>query len=942
MNKTLHDLLHRQLRRAGIAPDAIDLSAPSWARLLDGVSRAYSDADRDRYLMKRALEVSSREMRELYDRLEETQQIAGLGSWSFDRQGRCLEWSDECARIFGQMAGDVRPNYLALYKRFAERDRAQLNDAMRAALDHGTPFTLELRLYLPNGSTRWVRLMGRRANATRGDETPVKSNENLRVHGAIMDITPHKLVQLRHAIEHTITLLLADSTSALTASVMQQIIQNIVETLGWQCGAFWELDERERVFKRRTQWTDGHRRAAQFYALVPNNLPAEASCRGLIPKTIANSGPIWVTDILADADFGPFQEAARSASMRTAFSLPIEVEGKVIGTLEFFSRRIQQADPNILQNGRFIGRQISQFFQRRRAEAALRESEQHFRSLVEQAADGFYVFDAAGQLVDVNQCACDSLGYTRTELLSLHVSAIDAGSSEEDRRMLYARILEGTPIALESQYRRKDGQTFPVEIRISSIAISGQQHFLALVRDVTDRRRLQDHIHHLAYHDALTGLPNRAMFSRTLNHVLARARRQNKQLALLFIDLDRFKNINDTLGHDNGDRLLQEITRRLLSSLREIDMVARFGGDEFVVLLEDMVDVNHATTVANKILAAIDQEYQLNYQPVHVTTSIGISLFPHDGADESTLMKHADIAMYQAKAEGKNGYRFYSAQMNAHSFEHLAIETRLRRAVERGEFVLHYQPKVNLQTGAISGVEALLRWSHPELGTVMPDKFIPLAEETGLVISIGYWVLREICRNFMEWRLQGLPIVPIAINLSPRQFADANLLHEISATLRESGMPPEFLELEITESTVMHNPEKALQILSSLRALGIRVAVDDFGIGHSSLSQLKRLPIDIIKIDRSFVQGIASDNADAAITEAIISMSKRLQISVIAEGVETQEQHDLLRRLGCDEYQGFLFSQPLSVTDLTPVLRDNMARQKKEPAPVNRLAVVRR
>jgi len=935
MSKPHHPLLLRQLKRIGISTDgathgATDgptthfaLPAEQWDTVLDGISRAYEDADRDRYLMKRALDISSREMRDLYDRLQETQKIAGLGNWSFDRAKRIGEWSEECFRIFGFNPHQPRPSYRALLKRFIGHDRTLLNNALRDALHESKGFDVELRLRLPCGSTRWVRLAGQRADHISADD--------IRVYGAVMDITQHKLVELRQSIEHTVTLLLADSTTRLPTHVMQQIIQSIGETLGWQCGAFWERDESENAFKRHAQWAVAHPRAARFYADSPDSFTMVPNCTGLIARTVAQSAPVWVEDVLSDENFHKRKDAARAAGVRAAFAFPIEAKGEVIGILEFFSHAPQKPDQDILQSGKFIGRQIAQFFQRRRAEAALRESEAHFRALVEQAADGFYVLDLNGRLIDVNQRACDSLGYPRAELLQLQVGDIDVGTSAEDRRMLYARILSGTPAALESQYRRKDGRIFPVEIRISSIHIDGQQHLLALVRDITERKHLQDHIHHLAYHDVLTGLPNRAMFSRNLNRALSQADRQDKQLAVLFIDLDRFKNINDTLGHDNGDRLLQEVTRRLLSCLREGDLVARLGGDEFVVLLENLNDVSHVTTVAHKILGAIDQEHVLGSHPLHVTASIGISLFPHDGSDETTLMKHADIAMYRAKAEGKNNYRFYAAQMNINSFEHLAIETRLRRAVERGEFVLHYQPKVNLHTGNICGIEALIRWNHPELGMVPPDKFIGLAEETGLIVPIGYWVLREICRHYREWQLQGLPPIPIAANLSPRQFNDAALLHEISDTLRNSGMPPALLELEITESVVMYNTEKAMQILVGLRALGIRIAIDDFGIGHSSLSQLKRLPIDIIKIDRSFVQGVATDRADEAITHAIISMSKNLQITAIAEGVETVEQQDRLRHLGCDEFQGFLFSKPLPAAALTPLLRDNLHARVSTP-----------
>ena len=347
------------------------------------------------------------------------------------------------------------------------------------------------------------------------------------------------------------------------------------------------------------------------------------------------------------------------------------------------------------------------------------------------------------------------------------------------------------------------------------IEIDGQRHLLSLVRDVTERKELQDHIQHLAYHDPLTSLPNRAMFNRHLSHAIAQAQRYQKGIAVLFIDLDRFKNINDTLGHDAGDRLLQEMAKRVSTCLRgsdvvarldgSHDLVARLGGDEFVVLIEEVIDVGHISHVARKILAAMVKEFPLGGQMIHVTASIGISVFPEDGRNEFSLMKHADIAMYRAKEIGKNNFQFYSTQMDLHSAELLALESGLRRALERDEFVLYYQAKVDTRTGRITGVEALVRWQHPDLGLVSPVHFIPLAEESGLIVPLSHWVLKEACSQNRAWQKQGLPALRIAVNLSPRQFSDVNLLEDTARTLREVGMDPRLLELEVTESMMMYN-----------------------------------------------------------------------------------------------------------------------------------------
>jgi diguanylate cyclase (GGDEF)-like protein len=518
----------------------------------------------------------------------------------------------------------------------------------------------------------------------------------------------------------------------------------------------------------------------------------------------------------------------------------------------------------------------------------------------------------------------------------MNLSGIDVDLSMHGLRSMLDTILSGTPIALESRHRRRDGSIFPVEMRIGPIRINGQHRLLSLVRDITERRQMQDQLHHLAYHDALTDLPNRAMFNRHLGNALVQARRDGGQLALLFIDLDRFKNINDTLGHDVGDRLLQEMARRLTGSLRASDLVARLGGDEFVVLLEEINGPDQVTPVARQILAALVREFDLEGQLVHVTASIGISMYPGDGEDEFSLMKHADVAMYRAKYGGKNNFQYYSAQTDSHSRARLALESELRRALANDELVLYYQAKVDARTDRISGCEVLVRWRHPEHGMLLPERFIALAEETGLIIPLTKWVLREACSQNQAWLARGFAPGHVAVNLSARQFIDENLLEDVKATLAETGMDPAYLELEITESMMMHNVERTSEVLAALKALGIRIAIDDFGMGYSSLSHLKQFPIDIIKIDRSFINDVPGDRADEAIADAIISMGKSLRIVVVAEGVEAVEQLQFLRGRGCDEIQGYFFSKPVPAVKFEQLLLEHRATPwQADPAPAD-------
>ncbi len=429
-------------------------------------------------------------------------------------------------------------------------------------------------------------------------------------------------------------------------------------------------------------------------------------------------------------------------------------------------------------------------------------------------------------------------------------------------------------------------------------------------------------VEYLAYHDALTGLPNRSLFSKLLIQGLAEARRHDRRLAVAFLDLDRFKQINDTLGHEAGDQLLRAVATRLKSCVRDSDTVARLGGDEFVVLLPELADEQYAAIVAQKILAVAAKPFLLLGQEFRVSASIGISTYPQDGLDEQTLTKNADIAMYQAKSEGRNNFQFYSERLNAYSLERLTLESSLRRALECNEFRLHYQVKRDILNGRITGMEALLRWEHPDLGIVAPLRFIPVAEETGLIVPIGRWVLQTACAQSVAWQKQGLPPLHIAVNLTPRQFCDEQLLTDVASILKATGMQPGLLEIELTERLLIRDIENTLRILIGLKELGVRIAVDEFGTAYSTLAMLQQFPVDTIKIDRSFMRDFAGQGHDAGLADAIIKMGKALSLTVVAQGVETEEQAEFLRLRACDELQGFYFKKPLPADEIAELLRD--------------------
>jgi diguanylate cyclase (GGDEF)-like protein/PAS domain S-box-containing protein len=468
----------------------------------------------------------------------------------------------------------------------------------------------------------------------------------------------------------------------------------------------------------------------------------------------------------------------------------------------------------------------------------------------------------------------------------------------------------------------RDGREVPIESSVAAIRDrEGKSTGLVVVfRDVSAARAVWQQMTHSAEHDALTGLPNRLLLTDRIGHAIALAQRHSKQLAVLFLDLEGFKHINDSLGHPMGDKLLQSIAKRLVACARASDTVSRQGGDEFVVLLSEVQKPEDAIITANRMLDAVARTHSIDEQELHVTTSMGVSVYPDDGLDAATLIKNADTAMYQAKENGRHSYQFFKPSMNARAVERRSIEEGLRRALERHEFALHYQPKINFKTGAITGAEALLRWTHPVRGAISPAQFIPVAEDCGLILPIGNWVLREACGQARAWELAGLPRATMAVNVSAKEFRNEHFLEGVTAILGETGLDPRLLELELTESVLMERVEFATSVLQGLRNQGVQVALDDFGTGYSSLSYLRKFPVDALKIDQSFVSHIACAGDDAGIVTAVISMARSLKLRVVAEGVETLEQLTFLRAHECDEAQGYYFSRPVPPQEFAQLL----------------------
>jgi diguanylate cyclase (GGDEF)-like protein/PAS domain S-box-containing protein len=559
------------------------------------------------------------------------------------------------------------------------------------------------------------------------------------------------------------------------------------------------------------------------------------------------------------------------------------------------------------------------------------ESEARYRGLLEAAPDAMVVVNQDGEIVLLNVQAEKQFGYRRDELVGQKVKNIipegfaerliaDALRSAEDA------LAQQIGMGIELNGRRKDGSEFPIEIMLSPLEGAEGILVTAAIRDITTRKKAEALMIHSSEHDFLTGLPNRMLLNDRVNQAILLALRHRRRVAVLFLDLDGFKHINDSLGHPTGDKLLQSVGKRLVDCVRGSDTVSRQGGDEFVVLLSEEEDSEDASIAARRMLRVVAEAHFIDPHDLHVTCSVGISLYPDDGLNAETLIKNADTAMYQAKENGRQTYQYFKPAMNVRAVERQSIEEGLRRALERQEFVVHYQPKINLKTGRITGAEALLRWTHPIRGAVSPAQFIPVAEDCGLILPIGTWVLRQACQQARAWVDAGLPLGTMAVNISAMQLRSENFLDGVFAILQDTRLDPRLLELELTESVLMKHAESTASILTALRDRGVQVAVDDFGTGYSSLSYLRKFPIDALKIDQSFVGQITTVPDETIIVKAVIGLGRSLKLRVIAEGVETQEQLAFLQAHQCDEAQGYYFSRPVLPQQFAKLLKSGITK----------------
>ncbi|MFQ6404346.1 putative bifunctional diguanylate cyclase/phosphodiesterase [Methylophilus sp. 'Pure River'] len=660
--------------------------------------------------------------------------------------------------------------------------------------------------------------------------------------------------------------------------------------------------------------------------------PAAASGRGPCGLSMLSDHPYWVHDFQTNPISAVWHDKATEFAWKAAAFLPLHAEGKVIGCLSLYAEHEQAFEPDIQRLLQGMVANIDFALDRFEVQAQnslfqtnLLKSEQRAQLVLENALDAIVNIDLQGLIVEWNRAAAQMFGYTRAEVVGRMLEDVIVPPAyreahhqgmqrlqQSGHSRLLGKLIEITAL-------RRDGSEFPVELTIVEIKRDHEHYYSAFIRDITARKEAEERIRFLANYDALTGLPNRNLLTERVIVEIEKAWDQDGQFALMFLDLDHFKDVNDSLGHRYGDNLLVALTHRFQSLVRPQDTICRLGGDEFVFLLAE-ADHVIAKEVVERLLKAVEQPFVIDQYELTITASVGVAIYPDDGLDMESLQRNADVAMYRTKKESRNSYRFFSNHMQVQTARNLQLVNALRQAIALGQLAVYYQPQVALDSGRLIGVEALLRWKHPQLGFISPAEFIPLAESSGLIISIGSWVLEQATQQIHAWQLAGIRDISVSVNLSSIQFRDPKLPALVKSVLERYQVSPQCLELELTEGVALENPEGAVAMMDALSGLGVRLSIDDFGTGYSSLSYLKKFKVYKLKVDQSFVRDITTDDEDKAIVIAIIQLARSLGMKTIAEGVETPEQKAFLQTQGCDEMQGYLLSKPLSSNDATTFL----------------------
>ena len=808
------------------------------------------------------------------ERLSEAQQIAHTGHWEWNIATNDITWSDEIYRIFGCKPQQFSATYDAFISFIHPDDRNNVSTAVAKSIEHNMPYAIEHRIIQSEGIERIVFEQGKVLYNKQGTA--------IRMIGTVQDITERKQIEnkLKSGEEQTRSLLMSTGEAIYGIDSQGNCIfanASCLKILG--CSDTSELLGKNMHNLIHHSHADG-------------SLYAHNECH--IYSAIKKGKSAHITDeVFWRVDGTPFPVEYCSE--------PIFKDGTVNGAVISFS----------------------DITERKAIEEKLLLSDRVFKN----TSEAIIITKPNGEVVNINQAFTDITGYSREDIIGKNPRIMK--SSRQDKafyKNMWGTLLDKGKWTGEIWDRKKNGEEYPKSLTINAIKTPNNEvtHYIGIFSDITKSKAAAQQLQQLAFYDSLTNLPNRILFKERLIQEIKMAKRRDTKLAVLFMDLDRFKYINDTLGHTCGDQLLIEAAQRIKSCIRETDTVARLGGDEFTIILTEINSISAIKLTANKIIAALSQKFIIENNEVNIGASIGISMYPNNGTTYDALTKNADTAMYKVKETGRNSYHFFTEELHATIKRRLILEKEMRTSISENSFEIHYQPKVEIDSCKIIGMEALLRWNHPELGTISPLEFIPIAEETGLIIPLGNWIMHQACAQNTIWIKAGYQPLRVAVNLSIRQFEQKDIAEQIQDILSETGLAPEHLELEITESMVMNDINRAILTLKYLRKLGIHISVDDFGTGYSSLSYLKQFPIQCLKIDKSFVDDLCHNTDAAAIVSAIISMASSLDLTVVAEGVETKEQMDFLRKEGCNQMQGYYYSMPLAVQEFTALLHRKM------------------
>jgi diguanylate cyclase (GGDEF)-like protein/PAS domain S-box-containing protein len=774
---------------------------------------------------------------------------------------------------------------------------------MLAGQEEGT--RNEMRYTRKDGEPVWVDVTTR---LVRGPDT-----NPLHLQTVAVDIRDRKRAEVLQAARFAVTQALVTSPGWEKAA--PGVLEGLCRTLDWELAEYWEVDAEREAMHFATSWKRPGRDTSTYEATASQTSYKRGE--GLAGRVWEAGSPVSIPDVASDDS--PRSAAAVAAGLKGIVGFPVRSGRRVVGMIALHTWAPRDLDEGLLAVMNDVGSQIGEFVERKRAEVALQESEKRMRSVLDNVSDGLATIEQTGIIESANPAVVKLFGYSEQDLVGQQADVLIATTHRSAFiNYLERRLKLDIPVsgAHETMGKRKNGSLFPLEFVVSSMQIGSRHLFIATLRDISERKAHTDALEYQALHDALTGLPNRSLFGDRLRQALLAARRNQKMFGVLLLDLDRFKDINDALGHDRGDSLLQEVTARLRGVLRATDTIARLGGDEFAVLTIDAKHPDDVVATARKILAALEGPFAIADQMVETGASIGIAMYPVHGDDPSTLLRRADVAMYVAKRSG-GGFAVYAPEQEAQTLRRSGLAGELRRSIPQGELVLHYQPQVTLASGAIHSVEALVRWNHPREGLMPPDRFIPMAEETGIIHPLTAWVLDSALAQLVKWLEEGLD-VSVSLNVSPRNIEDHSLEEMVARALGTFKVEPQRLTLEITEGVAM--AAAAAKALHRLNEMGVRLALDDFGTGYSSLLYLMRLPVNEIKIDRSFVSALASDPDSGAIVRSAVGLGHNLGLRVVAEGLQDRAAEAVLIEAGCDAAQGFLVGRPTAEKDMTALL----------------------